>query len=702
MKHANTILLCLVYLFTLIPIGCIREPDDKNAPTSISGLQNTIRGGVQCVYLPDNSVKSYFDVEFGEDFKGSLPDDIDSITVDGPERSFKLGMQDFSFYPKSSVFWAMIPGEPQLGSYTFTVKSGDAQFSVADVQSENKKLLLANPNTYLPAEGAILRPNETKFSWEGGIFFKVRNNSPTFYQLQIGEPNKGRIYTSGFVKNMFSHNLPEGVLKPDREYDYRVRVSDSDNWVKAQNRSNSRWIRFKTAKSLEYQYRIPEKINDGWAVSSLSNGKIDSDKIDLLMEDLIHKRLKNVHSVLLVRNGKLVFEEYLRGYTRERKHLIASVTKSITSILIGIAIDQKTIGSVNQKVYAFFPDHKGSRWIDQKYDISLKHVLNMTAGTDWDEITYLHPHPKNSNTGLYSAAHPIDHILNHNVILAPGKTWNYSSGLTVLLGGIIKNTTGLYADKFAEKTLFHPLGISDYYWYRHSDGTVFTNGDLLLTPRDMAKIGYLMLNAGKWKGKQIVSENWIKESTSGTIKTGSGYQYGYQWRAGTVSISGQEVEGYWASGTGGQKIYVFPKLDLVAVMTSQVFGNMSGHDRNQWMLVNYILPSVLPPAPPRKVIPLASETIDSYTGKYKISEAMGKIPLIVRNLVIFIIRKGNDLFIKMPDGKTVKLFPLSQDHFFFSLQGVEYQGKVIRNEEGNVKSVVRKIGFRSLTLDKIE
>ena len=137
-------------------------------------------------------------------------------------------------------------------------------------------------------------------------------------------------------------------------------------------------------------------------------------------------------------------------------------------------------------------------------------------------------------------------------------------------------------------------------------------------------------------------------------------------------------------------------------MTSQVFGNMSGHDRNQWMLVNYILPSVLPPAPPRKVIPLASETIDSYTGKYKISETMGKIPLIVRNLVIFIIRKGNDLFIKMPDGKTVKLFPLSQDHFFFSLQGVEYQGKVIRNEEGNVKSVVRKIGFRSLTLDKIE
>jgi len=258
-------------------------------------------------------------------------------------------------------------------------------------------------------------------------------------------------------------------------------------------------------RQYEYTYQVPEKVDDGWETASLTEAGVNSEIISALMGNILKGNLPNIHSVLLIKNGKLVLEEYFYRYSRETKHLIASDTKSVTSILVGIAIDKQMISDVNKRVYEFFPEYKGTRWIDQKYDITLKHILTMTAGLDWDEIANPHPHPKNPNTGMYKTDHPIEYILDKRKVAPPGERWNYNSGLTVLLGGIIKNTSGRYADKFAEKYLFGPLGITDYDWYKHPDGTVFTNGDLLLRPRDMAKIGYMMLRKGKWKGKEIVS-----------------------------------------------------------------------------------------------------------------------------------------------------------------------------------------------------
>jgi len=700
--HLKQLLLTLFVCSALISVGCNRSGIDGTT-TSPPRSQSIMQGNVHCIYSPDGTIYSYFDVIFDEDFQGNLPGDVNSITITGPGGPLKIDKTDFRYFVKSRVFWINLPGEPHPGAYTFTAVSGDKVFTATDIQSDNRKLILADLNTFLPAEGATVYPNDAVFSWDGGLYFRVKNDIPACYQLRIYELNGDRVFSSNFVKGMLSHHVPEGILKPDTEYEYRVRIADSEQWTYIENRSSSRRIRFRTAKSLDYRYRTPKKTNDGWAVSSLSDAEIDQGKISHLMSDLIHKKIENVHSLLLVRNGKLVLEEYLHGYTRKRKHPTASMAKSITSVLIGITIDWKVIKSVDQKVYSFFPEHKGTLWVDQKYDISLKHLLNMAAGTDWDEITYLHPHPKNSDTGLYLAAHPIAYVLNHELKRPPGTTWNYNSGLTVLLGGIIKNTTGQFADEFAQKSLFGPLGISDYHWFRHADSTIYTHGDLLMKPRDMAKIGYLMLNSGQWKGKQIVSEYWTIESTRRMIETGRGYQYGYQWRSGTMTINGRDIEGFWASGMGGQKIYVIPGLDLVAVMTSQVHDNLSGLDRNESMLANYILPAVLPPEPPRKVISLSPETIDSYTGKYRISRTTGKMPFSSQKMLVPVVRKGDDLLVKMPNGETAKLFPLSQDHFIFLIKGVgEYQARVIRDDAGKVKGIQRKIGFRGLTLDKIE
>ncbi len=348
--HLKQLLLTLYVCSTLISVGCNRS-GNNGTTTTPPRPQSIMQGNVQCVYSPEGKVSSYFDVIFDEDFQGNLPGDVNSISITGPGGPLRIDKADFRYYSKSRVLWINLPGEPHPGAYTFTVVSGDTVLTATDIQSDNRKLILADSNTFLPAEDATVYPNDAVFSWDGGLYFRVKNDIPACYQLRIYKLNGDRVFSSNFVKGMLSHLVPEGILKPDTEYEYQVRVADSEQWAYIQNRSSSRRIRFRTTKSLDCRYRTAEKTNDGWAVSSLSDAEIDEVKISHLMSDLIHKKIENVHSLLLVRNGKLAFEEYFHGYTRKRKHPTASMAKSITSILIGIAIDQKRINSVDKKVY---------------------------------------------------------------------------------------------------------------------------------------------------------------------------------------------------------------------------------------------------------------------------------------------------------------------------------------------------------------
>ncbi len=350
---------------------------------------------------------------------------------------------------------------------------------------------------------------------------------------------------------------------------------------------------FSCAEKVQYIYHVPEKTNDGWATAELGEIGVDSEKINHLIRDILNRKFKNIDSVLLVKNEKLILEEYFGNYGPNKLHELHSVSKSITSILIGIAIDNKMIPNVDTKAYAFFPEHKGTHWIDEKYDISLKHILMMSAGIDWDERTKSLNDKDNDIVGLILSDNWIKYVLNKKVVEPPGLRWNYSGGLNILLGGIIKNTSDLYADQFADKYLFGPLDIVNYTWHRHSDGTINTQGGLSLTPRDMAKIGYLLLNDGKWKGRQIISKEWIDESTKDHIDIGS-YDYGYQWYRGGIEANRREFEAFWAWGRGGQLIFVFPTLELVAVFTSNPYDNKAGLFRPFRMLKQYIVPAMLP------------------------------------------------------------------------------------------------------------
>jgi CubicO group peptidase (beta-lactamase class C family) len=441
-----------------------------------------------------------------------------------------------------------------------------------------------------------------------------------------------------------------------------------------------------------YTYHKPENVGDGWETASLIEAVMDSEKIDEMMLAILGGNDKNVHSILLIKNGKLVFEEYFYGYDRETLHYLASVSKSITSILIGIAIDQRFTAAVGTTAYEFFPEYTGTKWIDRKYPITLQHILTMAAGLDWDATRYSRRDPRHTTHQMYASDNPIQFVLQRDLIEAPGEKFYYNSGLTILLGGIVKNTSGLYIDKFAEQYLFTPLGIWDYRWDKFPDGNIQTDGGLSLRPRDMAKIGYMVMKNGKWKDRQIVPEEWIIESTKKHID-GRGIGYGYQWWIGQTPINNQTIKVLFASGHGGQKIFILPDLDLVAVFTSRVF-NSKGHSAPEGFLLKYIIPSIVPSISFRKRIKLPPELLDKYTGKYESKE---------HGIVAPVFREGEKLYTRTSFWDKVELIPESETQFFGDSKNIgEFRISLIKDKEGKVKRFIVYLGFRGLYFDKIE
>ena len=442
----------------------------------------------------------------------------------------------------------------------------------------------------------------------------------------------------------------------------------------------------------EYVYQAPEDIDDGWKTASLSQEGIDPDKINEMMHEILTKNSRNIHSILLIRNGRLVFEEYFYGYSRDKKHFLASVSKSVTSLIVGLAIDQGYVPDVDTNAYEFFPNYKGSKWIDQKYPITLKHMLTMTAGLDWDAMSHPRSDPRHTTYKMYASSDPIKFVLNRNLSEIPGQKFYYNSGLTILIGEVVRGESGMYIDEFSGKFLFTPFGISDYFWDKFPDGTIQTDGGLHLRPRDMAKIGYMMLKNGSWQGKQIVSKAWVEESTKTHID-GLGLGYGYQWWRGKTFSNSQTIEVLYASGHGGQKIFIIPKLDLVAVFTSKVF-NPKGHSGPEQMLIKHILPAMTTTGVPHNTIKLDPKILDKLTGKYKIKDM---------DVVVPVFREGDKLYTKTSFWEKVELFPERKNRFYgFSKYIGDFQVDVINDEKRDVKQLILHFALRNMQLDKVE
>ena len=446
----------------------------------------------------------------------------------------------------------------------------------------------------------------------------------------------------------------------------------------------------------DYQYSVPDKIDDGWETASLIEANVNSAKIINLIKNILAGEYPNTHSVLLVKNGKLILEEYFYGYNRDDLHYLASATKSITSILVGISLDEEMLKNIDQNVYELFPDYQGTEWIDKKYEITVRHLLSMASGIEWDENR-----PATDSRHDYFAMGRggdwIRYVFNKELVAPPGQEFNYNGGLSALLGEIIRRTSRLNTEKFSEKYFFDPLGISHYRWLKYNDGSINTGGGLLLKSRDMAKIGQLMLNDGKYNGKQIVSEEWITESTDNYIVPKSfpmGSGYGYQWWRGETNINGQTIKTYFAGGLGGQFIFIVPSLKITAIFTSQLKDNPLGEFRPQVMMTEYILPALLPPAPLYEVITLDQSVLQDYVGEYEYKRW---------NIKASVTRKDKKIFILPSDLEKTELFPISETAFRGNLKGFGgIEVDFSKNDNDKIDHMTVRIGFSPLKFDKIK
>ncbi len=318
-----------------------------------------------------------------------------------------------------------------------------------------------------------------------------------------------------------------------------------------------------------YLPEIPEQREDGWIVSSLEEQEMDAELIGQASWEIQNGDFEEVHGLLIVRHGKLVFEEYYwEEHDVDFLHNLNSITKSIASAAIGIAVDQGLITDAHQKVVDFFPEHAELINLDpKKREIELWHLLTMSAGFEW--IAGVGFETFSDSYAMMHSEDEIRFVLEKPIATDPGAEFFYNGGLTMMLDGIIRKVSGMGTDEFAQEFLFDPLGITFVNWKSYSEKYTSVDGGLQMRARDLAKIGQLYLNNGKWGNQQILSEDWINSSVTPWIQVDADYYYGFQWWLEPLrNIPGinSELDDIWlASGFGGQKLFVIPRFDMVVV-----------------------------------------------------------------------------------------------------------------------------------------
>jgi CubicO group peptidase (beta-lactamase class C family) len=334
---------------------------------------------------------------------------------------------------------------------------------------------------------------------------------------------------------------------------------------------------------------------DNWRISTPEEQNMDSNKLKKFSDLLASGELGYIDDMLIIRNGYLVFHQtysndyeslYLATksepgqynyfdtdwhpyYQKGDLHTMQSVSKSVTSLLIGIAIDDQFLKNENDLILKYFKDYDLTDLDERWSSMTLKHILTMTTGITWDESTIPYTDPNNSCAGMEKSEDWIQFVLDQPMDAEPGEKYVYNSGATMLLSHIIEKTTGMEVEEYCYQNLFKPLGIEKYYWKRTPKGLADTEGGLYLLPDDIARISYLVLNDGFWRNKQVVSKNWIKRSIEPHVNihypSERSYRYGYKWWI--LPHANEENFAISGLGLGGQRPIIFPDHNIVAVFT---------------------------------------------------------------------------------------------------------------------------------------
>ena len=321
-----------------------------------------------------------------------------------------------------------------------------------------------------------------------------------------------------------------------------------------------------------------------WEKESPESQSIRSEDMAGMIEYIDSNKI-SIHSIIIYQNGTIPLEVYFKPYNKHVSHNMKSTSKVVISALVGIALREGYIESLDESAFSYFPEYDVNS--GRKSSITLRDLLTMSSGLKWEENNL------NSMYTFFVSKRIVKRVLNQPLVSEPGSKFNYNTGLTHLLSAIISKASGTSTLQFAERYLFQPLDIHNVQWEKDRDGFHIGGSELFMTPRAMTKFGVMYLNGGEYAGRQIVPKDWVTESTMTQIEGlfhGARVKYGYLW---WVDIGNQlftyldNEKDFLAMGVHGQRIYICPNLDTVVVITA----DQSDESQCDILIRDFIMPA---------------------------------------------------------------------------------------------------------------
>jgi len=420
--------------------------------------------------------------------------------------------------------------------------------------------------------------------------------------------------------------------------------------------------------------------------------------LDNLISDIQAEKIQNIHALLIIKEGKLITEEYFGDFGDRDLHYTASVSKSFASTLLGIAIDKGFFEGdiqavLDRNVSELFPEYAKIIEKDSlKKEMKLKHFLTMTAGFEWDEHSYPYSDSRNDCNRINNHDDPMRFLFDRSVVSSPGSEFYYNGGLSLAISYLIEEYTNMSVDRFAETYLFKPLGIDEYRWEELANGLIDTDGGLHLEPIDQSKLGYLFLKEGLWRDEQLVSKEWVNEITKVQHRNADMPDYSYQWWCGDFYVKNEGYFTYFASGHGGQKILVMPDFDLVVVLTQQVFSNPFGDFNFIAILSDYVLPALTGDSASNEIINIRQKDLAKFEGHYTRDNSTEFMDILAVE---------GKLFLSSSDGQELELSPVGENLFESRILDIlNVQFEFVTDTDANRVFINTNFGYRKLQFSR--
>ena len=357
---------------------------------------------------------------------------------------------------------------------------------------------------------------------------------------------------------------------------------------------------YSLAEIADYSYAAPAQLEDGWEPAEPEPRTISLVTLEEGARAIMRGEYPRIHSILIAYRGELIFEEYFPGYTYEGEwtdydhttaHGLGSIAKSLTSLVFGIAYDKGYVEDIDASILTWYPEY-GRPDRTEKELITVRHLLTMQSGLEWNEHSVSYNSRSNDMNRLIRSRDPVGFVLKKKLVNEPGTHFTYNCGCTDLLANIIYRSTDQYIDEFADENFFGPLGIDNAQWFASQRDRVIAGPGIDLLPRDLLKIGQLIIQNGMWDNKRIISEEWLGRALHPSVFIDEwDVNYGFQWwRPRVIHPETQKrLEPYMAGGRGGQWLMVYPEQNIVLVVTG---GNYNSEDASYAWHDDYFLPAL--------------------------------------------------------------------------------------------------------------